>query len=95
MQVTGGIAQTPPPGFTPPPGVVCAPPRAHPPLGEWLFDIQNDPYECTNLAQNTSHAGDLSRITAAFAAYLSSQRRARPRLLAPRERPGGGPDEAC
>ena len=68
MQVKGGIAQTPPPGFSPPPGIVCAPPRAHPP-GEWLFDIENDPYECTNLAANASHAADLSRITAAFAAY--------------------------
>jgi len=72
MQVKGGVAQTPPPGFTPPPGIVCAPPRAHPPLGEWLFDIKNDPYECTNLAQNASHAADLRRITAAFAAYRRS-----------------------
>ena len=71
MQVPAGVAQTPPPGFTPPPGLVCAPP-APSVAGEWLFDIERDPHECTNLAGNAAHAADLRRITATFAAYRRS-----------------------
>lgn len=71
MQTPADTPQTPPPGFArKAKASLCACPKSVD--GMWLFDIQADPSECTNLAGDAAHSDDLKSVLATYDAYKAT-----------------------